>query len=442
MPQASNKSSIMPKVWDDFFNCINNQIKKVSRDSRYFWVLITFFLLISIPLTVWTVFSLRDLRPKAATGSLCYDFSGDGVVGEKDVEMMQPHVGYSQGQPQYDPKYDIVNNIGQPGSDGNITALDFNFLLQHYGDTCPPTVSFTTNKIQINKGGSATLTWSTYRAGLVSISHVGTNLVKNGQKVVSPTSTKTYILSATGPGGTVSKSITITVIQPAPTLSISADNTNIAYNTSTTIRWSSTKATSCTASNAWSGSKGTSGSKSTGNLTSKKTYTLSCSGAGGTRSASVTVNVLVASQQQIAGTDDVKLNFVANPYLQGLMQITTKINDTSFSEKAAVSKEAGTFVLEPANVLTKNKTYVLQLGSLNSLVQKVNFKYVNNTTVNIGEFVTGDFNSDNLIDTNDLDILTQTGITSGDVFYDINYDGVVNSVDYSLILINQGKKGN
>ena len=75
----------------------------------------------------------------------------------------------------------------------------------------------------------------------------------------------------------------------APSVSISADNTNLSYNTATTIRWSSSNTTSCTVSpSGWSG---TSGAQSTGNLTSSRTYTANCSGPGGSAFDSVTVNV-------------------------------------------------------------------------------------------------------------------------------------------------------
>jgi len=65
----------------------------------------------------------------------------------------------------------------------------------------------------------------------------------------------------------------------------------ISYDTSATLSWASTNATSCTASGDWSGTKANSGSESTGNLTSNKTYTLTCTGPGGSSSDSVTVNV-------------------------------------------------------------------------------------------------------------------------------------------------------
>ena len=78
-----------------------------------------------------------------------------------------------------------------------------------------------------------------------------------------------------------------------PSVDLKANNSNgpitITYNTSATISWTSTNATSCSVSpTGWTG---VSGSKSTGRLTAKKTYTLNCSGEGGSASDLVTVNV-------------------------------------------------------------------------------------------------------------------------------------------------------
>jgi len=74
---------------------------------------------------------------------------------------------------------------------------------------------------------------------------------------------------------------------PPPTVTISADSTSIAFNTSTIIRWSSSNVSSCTVlPNGWTG---TSGAQSTGNLTSSQTYDVSCD--GGAATDSVIVNV-------------------------------------------------------------------------------------------------------------------------------------------------------
>ena len=73
-----------------------------------------------------------------------------------------------------------------------------------------------------------------------------------------------------------------------PTVDLDANGSDgpitISYNTSANLSWTSAYATSCTASNGWTGGKALNGSESTGNLTSSKTYTLTCSNAGGSRS--------------------------------------------------------------------------------------------------------------------------------------------------------------
>ncbi|MCX6701587.1 MAG: hypothetical protein NTX96_00060, partial [Candidatus Zambryskibacteria bacterium] len=78
---------------------------------------------------------------------------------------------------------------------------------------------------------------------------------------------------------------------PAPTVVLTANPTSVSYNGSSTLTWSSTNATSCTASGDWSGTKAISGSESTGNLTSGKTYTITCIGLGGTVTAFTSVTV-------------------------------------------------------------------------------------------------------------------------------------------------------
>ncbi len=85
---------------------------------------------------------------------------------------------------------------------------------------------------------------------------------------------------------------TVTVTNPAPSLTFTADSTNLVYsNTGTTLRWTGTNVTSCTASNGWTGTKAVNDSESTGSLTANKTYELTCIGSTGTVSKSVTVSV-------------------------------------------------------------------------------------------------------------------------------------------------------
>ncbi|MEO1575474.1 MAG: hypothetical protein AAFU65_11010, partial [Pseudomonadota bacterium] len=112
-----------------------------------------------------------------------------------------------------------------------------------------------------------------------------------GSQTTGPlTSTSDYTLSCEGPGGSVSRTVTVTVLAP-PTLSFTALPATVDSGDSSTLSWSTTDATSCTASGDWSGLRGTSGSESTGALTSNGSYTLACTGPGGSVSDTVTVTV-------------------------------------------------------------------------------------------------------------------------------------------------------
>ena len=80
---------------------------------------------------------------------------------------------------------------------------------------------------------------------------------------------------------------------PAPTIILSSSVSSVISGGSVNLTWSSTNATACTASGSWTGSKSTSGSQSTGALSTvgTKTYTLACTGTGGSVSRSVSVLV-------------------------------------------------------------------------------------------------------------------------------------------------------
>ena len=79
-----------------------------------------------------------------------------------------------------------------------------------------------------------------------------------------------------------------------PTVTLTSSASSVVSGSSVTLTWSSTDATSCTASGGWSGTKATSGSESIGPLGADATYTLSCSGAGGSTNQSASVTVTVA----------------------------------------------------------------------------------------------------------------------------------------------------
>lgn len=80
-----------------------------------------------------------------------------------------------------------------------------------------PTIrSFSVEPSSITAGQSATLSWAVENADSVSISAGIGSVQPTGNRSVSPSSTTTYRLTATGPGGTTERSVTLSVSAAPP----------------------------------------------------------------------------------------------------------------------------------------------------------------------------------------------------------------------------------
>ena len=146
-----------------------------------------------------------------------------------------------------------------------------------------------------------------------------------------PSTTYNYRAAAKNTAGTgygENKTFT-TVSGDGPTVGLKANGATgsvvIPYNTSATLTWSSSNADSCVASGGWSGTKSLSGSQSTGNLTSSKTYTITCEGPRGSVSDSVRVSV----------GSDVAYEFSVNKTIRNLSR-GTAYSDTVYAEPGEV----------------------------------------------------------------------------------------------------------
>ncbi len=152
-----------------------------------------------------------------------------------------------------------------------------------------PTVSISANPVIIQAGQSTTLTWSTTHAESVTIDQGIGNVAANGSTTVAPTQDTTYTIVATGPGGTATASVAVSVTESPPTVSISASPTSIQVGQSTTLTWSSTHAENVTIDQGI-GSVGENGSW-TLFPSETTTYTITATGPGGTATASAVVTV-------------------------------------------------------------------------------------------------------------------------------------------------------
>ncbi|HXY20405.1 MAG TPA: DUF4038 domain-containing protein [Gemmatimonadales bacterium] len=89
---------------------------------------------------------------------------------------------------------------------------------------------------------------------------------------------------------------------PKPTVTLTASPDSVAAGQFSLLTWTSTNATGCQAGGGWTGAKTTNGSQSVA-PDSTTSYTLACTGAGGTAGQSATVTVVPAPT----------LTFTANP---------------------------------------------------------------------------------------------------------------------------------
>ena len=234
-----------------------------------------------------------------------------------------------------------------------VTAACTNSVM--VGSNTPPTTTFTVSPSPVPYGGTTTITWSSTNATSCTAGGPWSNLTSplSGTTVSSTlTADATFTFQCTGPGGTspvqsvtvpvgppttsscplpwggtiangssvtayqsstvvppascVSQARTCTngvlsgtytnktcaVGQPAPTVTLTASPNPIANGGRSTLTWSSTDATSCTAGGPWSTSGQLSGSGLTDPLTTDTTFTLQCTGPGGTSPVqSVTITV-------------------------------------------------------------------------------------------------------------------------------------------------------
>lgn len=149
-------------------------------------------------------------------------------------------------------------------------------------------------------GGTIVFTITTFDTATLtsnfgySKSGLGGNLLNDSVTLTNVTLTKTYNLTATGTNGVNTlKQLTVLVDSPppaedAPTASLSASSTSIAYNGSTTLTWSTSGATSLTSN---FGQTALSGSLTISNLTSSDTYEINATNAGGTTTRRVAITV-------------------------------------------------------------------------------------------------------------------------------------------------------
>ena len=178
-------------------------------------------------------------------------------------------------------------------------------------------VSVVASASTVTAGVPVTLTWTSSAGAACTASSSGSgdgwsgNLGASGTTSVTETSAGTYTYSlycSEGSQGAVGQAV---VINTVPSVSISANPTNLMYGEATTVTWSSTNADSCNASSngsgdGWTGTKATSGTAAiTESTVGQITYTLTCT--SGPQSAKATVQVFNNAKPSSGGGGQMNL---------------------------------------------------------------------------------------------------------------------------------------
>ena len=181
----------------------------------------------------------------------------------------------------------------------------------------PPSIdTFTASPSTLVLGNTFDLNWSVSGSVTsVNISDVG-NVNTSGTAMILPGGDITYTITATGPGGTVAKSVAIDVHIP-PQISFSVDKPQLVGGDTATLTWSVTGDADSMSINPGIGTTNLSGTQVI-QPSQDTTYTAVASGLGGTDTAQLTVEVVYPPEVSLTGplsTDygnDIVLTFNAD----------------------------------------------------------------------------------------------------------------------------------
>jgi len=243
----------------------------------------------------------------------------------------------------------------------------------------PPIINLTANPTYVTSGGSSYISWNPTNNPTYCTASNGSNYwsgtTRSTYSGSFPTgalyTTTVYTMTCGNSAGATTESVTVNVSNQntylQPSVSITADRTNISSGENTIVRWYPINATSCYASggsNNWAGTKSIySNSFNTGTLSYSTTYTISCSNYN-SGSDTKSVTVIVGSQQNnnqptvAIATDEESVPYNGTTFVRWYTA-----NATSCHASGGSSGWVGTKSIGPGSFytgsLTTNKTYTL-----------------------------------------------------------------------------------
>lgn len=258
----------------------------------------------------------------------------------------------------------VVPAVGSPS--GTLSANDCTIAVS--GSTCSTTVSWTTSDLTLNPteitrnpNGPAPFTPSPLAAGsqATSVGNGVTTFYLYHNSVLLAQSTMNASCAS---GSSWNGSSCLATPPGTPSVTLNAAPASLFSGNAATLSWTSTNTTACTASatpvsGSWTGSRPTASSfphESTGALTSTKTFTLTCTGPGGSAFSSKTVTVVPITSSifaELTATPD-RIASGESSVLSWTSANATSCSGIGFSTGGATS---GSISVSP----TVNTTYTL-----------------------------------------------------------------------------------
>jgi hypothetical protein len=131
-------------------------------------------------------------------------------------------------------------------------------------------------------GGSTTLSWSVVHADACSASGgwAGPREASGTELVTNLTADDAFTLTCTGNGGSVTEMLAVRVAE-APSVDFAAASPVVGRGEDALLTWDAREAEGCTAEGDWSGALAPSGSMAVGPIERDSSFTITCTGIGG-----------------------------------------------------------------------------------------------------------------------------------------------------------------
>ena len=250
-----------------------------------------------------------------------------------------------------------------------------------------PVVTLLVDPTSVNSGENATLTWTVQDAVscVASNGWSGAKNIAGGSEVISNiTTNKTFVLTCSNPVGStaVTKTVTVKAVTPAPTFNFISDKTtppNLPYNSAIQLSWNNvTNATSCTGTTTnsdtnWAGNKSIAGgSQIISNLKTSTTFTLACTGIGGTTTKNIFISINGAPAHMTFEANPVEVASAGSTTLTWTSENTTSC--TATNDKGILvwngSKELNNSIGQKIENITANTNFLLSCTGTGGTVEK------------------------------------------------------------------------